>query len=540
MLAGIICLCALSGCSKQNKEKLGKKDNKIGEVHDNQKTEIKKELNVAVGSEIEDMNVHLYNGNMAMQNMVYEGLVKNTEKGPIPWLAEKWEISPDGTEYTFHLRKGVKFHDGTKFDAEAVKKNFDAIQANKELHDWIPFSKAFKELKIVDENTVKIILNYAYYPTLTELGVVRPYKMISPNVFKNGGTKDGISGDYGTGPYIVENKNPKVSATFAVNKNYWGAKPDIQKITFKVMPTGQTTLLALEKGELNFLFTAYGTQNLIDADAIKDLEKKGKVQVVQSKPMATKFLAVSTANKNSAVSDKNVREAIWYAIDREGMIKTTLGGEEDIADTLFSKNVVYCDIDLKKRGFDPNKAKELLDKAGWKQKSGKEYRVKDGKELFIKIYYYSDKAGQKQMVEFIQSNLKNIGIKTELIAEEAAAYYERISTGDYELMVEQTWGAPYDPPTTIGGLKSKFGFLSCIKGLENYEMLIDDIDKLLKSTDETIRQQLYAKVLSKLHDDVAFIPLTYTKVTVIAPKNLTNIVFSQSMKEMPFEEFKFK
>ena len=145
----------------------------------------------------------------------------------------------------------------------------------------------------------------------------------------------------------MENKNPKVSATFAVNKNYWGAKPDIQKITFKVMPTGQTTLLALEKGELNFLFTAYGTQNLIDADAIKDLEKKGKVQVVQSKPMATKFLAVSTANKNSAVSDKNVREAIWYAIDREGMIKTTLGGEEDIADTLFSKNVVYCDIDLK-------------------------------------------------------------------------------------------------------------------------------------------------------------------------------------------------
>ena len=77
----------MSGCSKQNKEKLGKKDNKIGEVHDNQKTEIKKELNVAVGSEIEDMNVHLYNGNMTMQNMVYEGLVKNTEKGPIPWLA---------------------------------------------------------------------------------------------------------------------------------------------------------------------------------------------------------------------------------------------------------------------------------------------------------------------------------------------------------------------------------------------------------------------------------------------------------------------
>ena len=120
MLAGIICLCALSGCSKQNKEKLGKKDNKIGEVHDNQKTEIKKELNVAVGSEIEDMNVHLYNGNMAMQNMVYEGLVKNTEKGPIPWLAEKWEISLDGTEYTFHRgNNGITVKGGKFLEAVA-------------------------------------------------------------------------------------------------------------------------------------------------------------------------------------------------------------------------------------------------------------------------------------------------------------------------------------------------------------------------------------------------------------------------------------
>ena len=537
MLASFICLSALSGCGKKNEENKG---NQTTENKKEEKKAGKKEVNVAIGKDIAELNVHNYSGDMAMQSMVYEGLVKNTEKGPIPWLAEKWEISPDGTEYTFHLRKDVKFHDGTKLDAEAVKKNFDAINRNAERHSWIAFSKAFKEVKVVDEYTVKIVLKYAYYPALMELGLTRPYRMISPAVFKNGETKDGIIKESGTGPWVLESKDPKKSATFAANKDYWGNKSDIQKITFKVMPTGQTTLLALEKGELDFLFTASGAQDLIDADAIKSLKNQGKVQVVQSKPMATRFFVISTAKQGAAITDKNVREAIWYAIDRENMIKTTLGGAEDAADTLFAKTAPYCNIDLKKRGFDVNKAKELLDKAGWKEESGKEYRMKDGKELSVKLYYYSDRAGQKQMVEFIQSNLKNVGIKTELFAEEKSGIYERRKSGDYELAVDQTWGAPYDPPSTVSAFTAQGSYLNCIKGLENHEGLIKDITEVLKSTDEKARQDLYTKILTKVHDEVAFIPLSFSKVTVIAPSSFTNIVFNQSQYEIPFEEFKFK
>ena len=90
----------------------------------------------------------------------------------------------------------------------------------------------------MDEYTVKIVLKYAYYPALMELGLTRPYRMISPAVFKNGETKDGIIKESGTGPWVLESKDPKKSATFAANKDYWGNKSDIQKITFKVMPTG--------------------------------------------------------------------------------------------------------------------------------------------------------------------------------------------------------------------------------------------------------------------------------------------------------------
>ena len=89
----IIVLCALifTACSKNNKKSDSEQDKNL-----------KVEMNIAIGKDINELNVHNYSGDMAMQNMVYEGLVKNTEKGPVPWLAEKWEISPDGTEYTFY------------------------------------------------------------------------------------------------------------------------------------------------------------------------------------------------------------------------------------------------------------------------------------------------------------------------------------------------------------------------------------------------------------------------------------------------------
>ena len=85
----ILCIIVFTACSKNNAKKNASEQNKKSTV----------EMNIAIGKDINELNVHNYSGNMAMQNMVYEGLVKNTEKGPVPWLAEKWEISPDGTEY---------------------------------------------------------------------------------------------------------------------------------------------------------------------------------------------------------------------------------------------------------------------------------------------------------------------------------------------------------------------------------------------------------------------------------------------------------
>ncbi|PTG40807.1 ABC transporter substrate-binding protein, partial [Staphylococcus cohnii] len=128
-------------------------------------------------------------------------LVDNTQKGIQPLLAKSWEVSEDGKTYTFHLREGVKFHDGTPFNAEAVKKNFDAVQANKSLHSWIKLSTIIDKTEVKDDHTFVLTLKEPYNATLEELAMTRPYVFVSPKAFKNGGTKEGLKTFSGKGPY---------------------------------------------------------------------------------------------------------------------------------------------------------------------------------------------------------------------------------------------------------------------------------------------------------------------------------------------------
>ena len=166
---------------------------------------VKDEIVYANFRDIRDLSPHNYAGELYAQNILYEGLVKISPKGEIlPSLAESWEISEDGKEYTFHLRKGVLFSDGEKFDANAVKANFDAIMDNKDRHSWLESVRLFNKFEVVDENTFKIYLNEPYFPMMIELGVIRPFRFVSPKAFKNGTTKDGVNEYIGTGPYVLK------------------------------------------------------------------------------------------------------------------------------------------------------------------------------------------------------------------------------------------------------------------------------------------------------------------------------------------------
>ncbi|WP_336774277.1 staphylopine-dependent metal ABC transporter substrate-binding lipoprotein [Paenibacillus sp. MMO-58] len=520
----------LAGCSSNN----------ITNSTENTKNEAPQELVFATAKDINDMNPHLYPGSMWAQGIVYESLVENTPEGIKPLLAESWEISMDGKVYTFHLRKNVTFHDGAPFNAEAVKKNIDAVQSNAAKHAWIKLSAKLVETKVIDEHTVELVLSEPYYPTLLELSMTRPYVFISPNDFMNGGTKDGINGFNGTGPYKLTDHKTDQYAVFEANEQYWNGAPAIKKLTAKVLPAGETTFLALQKGEVDFVFTDDRGTDSIDVEAMNTLADSGKFQIVRSEPMNTKMIVANSSKKDSPAADRAVREAIWYSIDRETISKELFDGVEAPAETLFSSNVNYANVELKARGYNTETAAKLLDEAGWSLQGGDQIRKKDGKELILNLYYDASSSSQKAEAELLQNTLKGIGVQLELLGEESSSIANRRSTGEYDLLFNQTWGLAYDPQSTIASFTSDAAYKHTTSGIAQADELYKKIDEVMVSTDEETRQSLYKDILTIVHDEAVFIPITNGSVTVVAPAALQGISFKQTQYELPFEKMHLK
>lgn len=517
----------LVGCSDGNDVKTSSSDHH-------------KEIVYATAKDTNDMNPHSYAGAMSAQGMVYESLVENTNDGIKPLLAQSWEISKDGKVYTFHLRKDVKFHDGEPFNAEAVKQNIDAVQANAKKHSWIKLSTKIVNCKVIDEYTVQLVLSEPYYPTLVELSMTRPYVFISPKNFINGGTKDGVNGYKGTGPYMLADHKADQYAAFEANETYWGGPPKVKKITAKVLPAGETTFLALKKGEVNFVFTDDRGTDSLDVEAMNQLVDSGDYQIVKSEPMNTKMIVANSGKTDHPVHETAVREAIWHSIDRETISKQIFNGTETAAHTLFSTNVNYANVDLKKRGYDLETAKKILEEAGWILENGNAVRTKDGKKLAMKLYYDFNSSSQKTQAELIQHSLGKIGIQLELIGEESTSIAKRRSTGDYDLLFNQTWGLAYDPQSTISAFTSNNSYLHATSGIAKADALYQKISEVMVSTDEEKRKSLYDDILKIVHEEAVFIPITNGNVTVVAPKNLQGLSFKQTQYELSFEQMHFE
>lgn len=240
--------------------------------------------------DVRDLNPHLYAGEMYAQEMLYDTLVEITDTGYAPALAESWTISEDGQTYTFKIRPNVKFSDGEVLDAHAIKANFDAIFENKSRHTWLESMSLIDNYEATDDLTFVIHLTKPYYPLLTELGVTRPFAMISPKAMKNGSTKDGVTEYIGSGPYKLKEVVTDKYAIFESNELYWGEKPKVKTILVKVIPDNQTRILALEKGEVDLIFG----KNMVDADAIRKFKDQKGFKVALSEPMSTREIVLNT------------------------------------------------------------------------------------------------------------------------------------------------------------------------------------------------------------------------------------------------------
>ncbi|GFM36007.1 nickel ABC transporter, nickel/metallophore periplasmic binding protein [Desulfovibrio psychrotolerans] len=484
--------------------------------------------------DIRNLNPHLYSGELFAQNLIFESLVRNVEGGVEPWLAESWDVSADGRVYTFSLRRDVTFSDGEPFNAHAAKMNFDAIIENTERHTWLEMIRLMDSVTAVDDYTLRIALKEPYFPMLTELAVTRPFRFISPKSMINGGTRDGVSSYAGTGPYVLADNKVDEVATFVRNERYWGDKPAIKTIRARVIPDNQARAMALKKGEIDVI---YGT-NLIDAETLAHFSQTPGFDVQLSKPLSTRNLVVNTTRPG--VDEKNVRKALQHLTNREAISVGLFNGYESAADFLFAPNVPYCDVPLKPYDLDVEKAKALLDEAGWKLAAGKGVREKDGRQLILKIYYNSDSVTEKNISEFMQAEFRKAGVGLELFGEEEQAYRDRMKAGDFDIVHNISWGTPYDPQSFIGSMvRTVYGDYAAQLGLPQKKQIDQTVHDILVSVDEEKRREMFSWLLTTLHDEAVYIPLTYQRNRAVFTKDLKGVTFNPSQFEVPLEKMSF-
>lgn len=478
------------------------------------------------------LNPHLYSPNyMFAQDMVYEGFVAFSEDSRIiPSLASSWKISDDGKTYTFYLRKGVKFSNGEIFDAKAVKANFDAIMQNKERHSWLGLTKAFKNLEIVDDFSVKLHLNYVYEPTLKELTLIRPFRFIAPSAMKNASTKDGVKYAAGTGRWILKESQNGVLDRFVKNENYWGDKAKVDEIISKVIPDPATRIVALKTGDVDYI---YG-DGAIGFEDFKKLQNDKNYKTIVSKPLSTTLLALNTAK--FPTNNKSVRLALNIAINKDVISKYVFNSTQPKADFFFALNVPNTKIDRLPYTYNLKAANKLLDDDGWILNSDG-IRYKNGQKLKINLFYKGTNAEHKAIAEVMQHQFKKIGVDLIINADETSVLMRRQKTGEFDMTFNDTWGAPYDADLFLTSmLEPAHADYMAQLGLAKKPYIDSLIKKLPLTINNEEKAKIIKEVLTILHDEAVYIPVVYATNKGVASNKLKGYKSSILKYCVPFDE----
>lgn len=496
-----------------------------------------KTITIASAEDIHVMNPHLTSPAIYAQNYIFEGLVKFADGDVQPALAESWDISDDGLTYTFHLRKGVKFSDGSEFNAQNAVKNFDAILYEGNTWGWLGVAGFMDSYRAVDNDTFEIKLTEPYWPALMDLCAVRPFRMLGDAGFNaDGSTKDGIKEVVGTGPWVLKEYVENEYAVFEVNENYWGEKPKIDSFTLKIIPDSDTAISALESGEVDMIYDMYESQ-LMSVDKFNGLAAKDYNSFI-SDPVLTRILTLNTDVE--PLNDINVRKAMAHAIDKSTIVQSVFGGLEEEAPSYYWSGTPYCDVGLKGYTYNVSEAESLLDASGWVKKEGKEFREKDGKELGITFYYDASNVVQTSLAQILQSELKDIGFNMQIVGEESGANIDRQSTGDFDICYSVSWGDPYDPFSTLASHTGEgTAEYYAMKTLANFDDYCKKAIGVTHTVDEKERQDLYKELLQDIEDHYGIFPISYQTNRAITNKNIDGVTFEMS-NVMPLDQITVK
>ncbi|MFC9711850.1 ABC transporter substrate-binding protein [Paenibacillus sp. NPDC056933] len=454
---------------------------------------------------------------------IYDNLVVQLPDGSIkPWLAKEWSVSEDGKSYTFKLREDVKFHDGTPFNAEAVKFNLDrVIDPATKAANSLALIRPYTSSDVIDEYTIKVNLeqpSQAFLGNLSQalLGIV------SPAAAKKYGDQLGKN-PVGTGPYTFVKWDENADIVVAKNKDYnWAPEtvenkgaPHVDTITFKIVPEEATRIGSVQSKQVLAAET-------VPPQNIAALKSDPNQQLLQANTVGLPYTLFFNLRK-APWDNVKVRQAVQSAVDVESIVKTLYLGNYERAWSALSPGILGYDASLEGSIHpDINKANQLLDEQGW-AKGADGIREKDGKKLTLRYVDGSpNREKRNDIAAIIQQQLKQVGIavEVEITKDIATVIYQN---WDYDLYGNSQVNS--DPNALYAFYHtSAEGERPTLSGLSDPK-----IDKLLEQgaveTDPDKRVDIYNQIQQYLIDQAVILPIYVFPYTVAASKSVQGIKF---------------
>ncbi|MFG3590693.1 ABC transporter substrate-binding protein [Streptomyces sp. NPDC047990] len=440
----------------------------------------------------------------------------------VPWLAKSWDISSDTTTFTFHLRSGVTFSDGSKLTAQVVKDNFDAVPKLGALGTLAEgYLSGVKSTTVVDPLTVKVTFSQ---PNAQFLQATSTHSLgieSSASVKKTPQQKcsDGV---IGSGPFVLKQYVQNQSLTLAKRTGYawgsslWSKKGDayLDKLVFKVVPEAGVRAGSLQSRQVDAV-SSVGKAN--------EAALKGGQVTLQRRANPGVVFGLGLNNSRPLLKDAKVRQAILFAIDRQQIANTVFStGTQAATSVLAHTTPDYTDL-ASGLTFDAAAAKSLLDGAGWK--TGSEgIRAKDGKKLSLTIKWFPNAATNQPALELIQQQLKAVGVEVVLKQLQVTQFAPTLQSGDYDAV----WGNVTRADPDI--LRSSFS----TKLANFYRLPASSLDSALSEQAATVdgakRRKLVTQAQQLIVRNARYVPVVELQTQLGVAKKVHDLNFDASSR----------
>lgn len=425
----------------------------------------------------------------------------------IPDLAERWE-NPDEKTYIFYLKQGVKFHDGTEFTAEDVKYTFDSI-LDPEMNS--PKAYAFEKIEsieIIDPYTVKFTLKEVFSPFLIEM--VQPIVPRQAAKALEGGkfTESLI----GTGPFKLIEWVYDEYVAFEANADYFEGTSKVGKIVLKIIPDDTVRFLELKQGGVDLV------QNAIPPDMVPIAKETKGLKVLEKESVVIYYLGFNL--EDPVLQNVKVRQAMAYAIDRQALIEHLIKGQASLATGLLSPTNWAYDPDVASYDYDVERAKALLDEAGYPDPDG------DGPEPRLKLVYKTSTAPLRIRIgEVLQDQLKKVGIEiTEIQTFEWAKFYDDVKSGNFQIYTLR-WVGITEPDIFHSIFHSSMIPPNGRNRGRYSNVQIDELtDRGRRVIDVEERKKIYSEVQKILAEELPYIYLWYPHNIVVMNERVQGFV----------------